>query len=250
MLPIPQDAMEYEDLRSDLMQEWRNKHEGKGVFVSDGIVHPETWYSMTYPKILFILREANTAKGSNFSWDLARWLEGEPCFFKDGKYCMGTECKQPCQGCHIDGCTYNRIAEWIWGITENMTASDYCSWLDVDKTTDESLAEYERRKRCLIRRAAVMNIKKIGGGPNAVLDSINSFASADRNLLCEQIHIIKPDIIVLCGTKGPFERFGFDGDTGCKSQIIESWHPNARISAQTMFSNILSQYHNKEHISC
>ena len=128
----------------------------------DGIMNLEKFHDKeTQPKILFILRDSNNPKGGS---DLRE-------IFKDGpKYQMGYA-----------------IARWATGIFKQ-----FPPYKQIER--DNSLL-----KESLLK-VAVINLKKTGGASQAILPAINAYAYNDRKLLLKQIHSIKPNLILACGT--------------------------------------------------
>jgi len=66
----------------------------------------------------------------------------------------------------------------------------------------QEINKYEIMSESLAK-TAIINMKKISGGPSADYTTLNLFAKQDKELLLEQIDAIKPDCIVTCGTFNP-----------------------------------------------
>ncbi len=81
---------------------------------------------------------------------------------------------------------WHTIARWAAGII-----NDFPPYNEIDNS--ESLKEN-------LSKIAAINLKKASGGASANLSKINAYAHLDKNLLREQIKMIRPDIIIACGT--------------------------------------------------
>ncbi len=55
-------------------------------------------------------------------------------------------------------------------------------------------------KKEAIQKIAAINLKKTSGGANSDSSVINAYCKQDSQLLNRQIDLIKPDVIVTCGT--------------------------------------------------
>ena len=112
-------------------------------------------------KILFVLKEANRKDGDA---DLCEFLlsESSPTYRK----------------------TWNNVARWIKTLLVQGDYPEYVSRSD---------------KSFWLRKAAVMNLKKVGGGSSSNDGTIREYARADREFLKEQIVLYQPDIIICCG---------------------------------------------------
>jgi len=58
----------------------------------------------------------------------------------------------------------------------------------------------EQAMRKSLTSIATINLKKASGGAQADMQKVNAYAQQDQNLLRRQISLIKPDVIVACGT--------------------------------------------------
>lgn len=155
-----------------LFQGWKNKvpsngiDHGKSVFIRDGVVCPEQWFSQKI-RPLFLLKEAYHETGD---WDLIRdhLLTNE----KMGK--------------HI---TWKRVSQWTRGLLH--TSNTYlCPFAD------------EAAMHCFgneqLRRIAVVNVKKSNGAKGSGKDDILQYAEYDFAELRQELELIDPTIIV-CG---------------------------------------------------
>ena len=155
-----------------LFQEWKNKmpsddiSHSKNVFIRDGIVCPEQWFSQKV-RPLFLLKEAYNGTDD---WDL----------IQDH---LLTRAKT---GPHI---TWKRVAQWTRGLLH--TSSTYlCPF------TDEASMHYLGNED--LRQVAVVNVKKSAGAKSSSQDIILRYAEYDRAELRREITLIDPTIII-CG---------------------------------------------------
>lgn len=235
---------EYKDAHSALMDEWKKRHKAKGygIFIKDGIVCPETWFSQSI-RVLFLLKEAynNDPDYKGDCWDLLGFL-------KDTDKNKGR--------------IWAAVAEWQHAI-ENTTKEHiptFDGWLGA---TVNDMDKY-RKKQCeQLKKCAVMNIKKSNGKTASTDKDLLGYVERDWDLLKKQIEIIAPTIIV-CGStfhllkdksKEPdSERkliFGADSckllpDRGCKrigdTTVIAYYHPANRRPAALNYYGIAEMY--------
>lgn len=155
-----------------LFQEWKNKapsddiNHSKNVFIRDGIVCPEQWFSQKV-RPLFLLKEAYHGTGD---WDL----------IKDH---LLTKEKM---GKHI---TWKRVSQWTQGLLHTSTTY-LCPF------RDEAAMYYFGNE--LLRQIAVVNVKKSDGAKDSKKDNILQYAQCDCTELRREIELIDPTIIV-CG---------------------------------------------------
>lgn len=198
----------------------------KDSFTPDGIVNEKKWNQLKgEKKVLYLLREANgnTSKMNE---------DGNGAHIDDGKFWF----KQCVEDGNIGNKIFNRIAE-MQGIIQNNTKSN---------------------KIDLLNQVAYMNINKRGGGSTVDWKILNDYAHNYKKQILKEICILKPDIIVCCGTYWTFvdnicefyrngmlinwepcdekdfvldETISFEGDE-CKCKIINMYHPSAIMSNQ------------------
>lgn len=136
------------------------------VFISDGVVCPEVWYSQDV-RILFLLKEAYTKNG-NDDWDLVE------------DHLLTTK-----KMSHL----FKRICQWTQGIL-NTTQDDIPAFFSGLSDTHYG--------NDILKKIAVMNVKKSGGKANSSMEEINMYAEYDREELMRELEIIDPTVIV-CG---------------------------------------------------
>lgn len=142
-------------------------HKNEPFINKDGIIDLDEWVN-TDPKILFILKEAYHSEGysQNEHYDLADDLKSNG----------------PWNG------IWNNISNWIYAIL-NTTTHYLADYKDVYEMTKES-------SNNLLRKAAVINIKKSNGKSTSNDEELKRYANSDKELLKRQIELISPDVIV------------------------------------------------------
>ena len=137
------------------------------IFISDGVVFPELWYSQNV-RILFLLKEAYTKNGDS-DWDLVK----DHLLLKEKKMS------------HL----FKRICQWTQGLL-NTSQDDipafFSGMSDIHYGND------------ILKHIAVVNVKKSGGKANSSMEEINQYAEYDSEELKKELEIIDPTVIV-CG---------------------------------------------------
>lgn len=180
--PITLNEKDFEDRQHKLFECWRNEalekcdlDEDPQGFIEDGIYNISA-YQKQKTKILVLLKEAyNSEKDRGSAWNLCESLSRLPSA----------------------GCTFNRPADWIWGIN-NATGGicpDYDWWLGADKG---DYTQCDKNRNTIFNYSAFMNIKKYGGKKTSSYDDLLKHTKRHITLLREQIELIAPDIII-CG---------------------------------------------------
>lgn len=135
-------------------------------FIRDGIVDHE-FYWKSGIKILFLLKEVNGGE----DWDLREFLR------EGGR-------KQ----------TWDNVTRWVIGI--NHLERDI-PWRELETITEEQRIEN-------LQQIAVVNVKKTPGGHTSALEQITEAAIDNGEMLCNQINMCQPDIIICGGTSGNY----------------------------------------------
>ena len=226
------EKQEYIEKNEKLFDRWK-----KTAFVTDGIIDLDEWFKLDNDKhILVVLKEAYIRDGNFYDWDLTKWIQGEQC-------CENRECgKSDCSDCKITGSTYNRVAEWIYGIT----TGKYDTWLGL-KNEEQTISKYCEERKKQLKKVAIINVKKRNGTKVSSKSELKCIAKIERDNLKQQIDMISPSIIICGGTIECLKIvYGKDySDSEKNVLIIDSPHPNARVEAQEMFNNILQQMINR-----
>lgn len=215
------------DKMVQLFHEWQAKaiHAGS-VFNLDGIVDPAEWAKQE-KHILFVLKEAyHSDEYPSPVYDLTQDLRDYA----------------PWKGDTV----WRRVAEWANGIL--LSGPD--SMESYRKLSDAEA-------NAVLRRIAIVNIKKSHGTPQSDPDDLRHFAEADKELLYRQIELIEPDIIV-CGNTfeflnivigthdTPIDREGQHSDNWHyrwrDRMILDYYHPAALYPAQLLYYGLLGCY--------
>ena len=168
-----------------LFNEWRGQQENepgyeykrtgiaKDSFTIDGIVDEECWNGLAKKKknkVLYILREAN-GNASEMGPE-GKIVDGGEFWFQE--CVIGRKTK-------VTDNIFQRIKE-IQKIIQGYTG------VDVDSTKE------------ILREVAYMNLNKRGGGASVDWKIFNAYIEKYKEYIKKEIAIIKPDIIVCCGT--------------------------------------------------
>lgn len=225
---------------AQLMDTWRhNRKEHTSSFVVDGIVDPETWFSLNDERILFFLKEAYSVN-VNEDWKLGKWLAGKKCMTNCGKNI------QDCANCQPSGKTYNHVAE----ITYTLFNPDkpFDSWLGAEVG---NTAAYKAERRNCLKKIAVVNIKKYSGSPTSANLSLKEHLNRHGALLKSQIELIRPSLIICGGTYEYLKKLfdldaiedPFNGRTKFENtKVIATCHPNRRIKSEKKVAMVINQY--------
>ena len=174
----------------ELMEYWKEKKPEKveyasqefcinhkeNRFIPDGIVDKEQWDKLPYEKrILFVLKEAYTDTSDHNPEALNERLKNWGPWGKGNWY---------------------RICEWTRGIQE---------------TEKERIAKFipctdRNMGNSLLKKIAVMNIKKSGGKSSSNSAEISAYANADAEEIKREIELINPGIVVCGATFGDLNR--------------------------------------------
>lgn len=139
-------------------------------FVPDGIGDEAAWSSCPR-KLLWVLREPNDTSPTSNQWDLRTFLQTPAWAMTDQKR---------------SGTTWSNIARCSYGII-------------LHPCTFEN-AEANFKTSAILRRIAVMNIKKAPGFDRVVWRELKCWAARDAAFIREEVEIIDPQIIVCGGT--------------------------------------------------
>ena len=187
--------------------------------VRDGIVE-EGSYSSSCPKILFLLKEANSPDRSG--WNLIDHI-------RDDKHAP----------------TFDTLARWVIGI-RNLPKS--VPWIGV-----KDISLYTRK--CALNYVVLFNLKKTPGYGTADEIALEKFVEKHADLLKKQFSIYDPDIVVCCGkstTGRLFNKFILPNGKWAKTTggipykeyeqnkfVIAYSHPQARINKESQYYGIV-----------
>lgn len=136
-----------------------------GVFIRDGVVCPEEWFSQTI-RPMFLLKEAYSGEKD---WDLCK----DHLMLKDKRMSN----------------MWLKVSQWTEGLFN---------------TTRESVQTYHNGMSDMnygnewLKRIAVVNVKKSGGVKESSMKEINEYAEYDCEELRREIEVCDPTIII-CG---------------------------------------------------
>lgn len=173
--------------------------------IDDGLADEEEYLSAAY-KIVYILKEVNGGKG----WSLREFLQN------------GGRAQ-----------TWDNIARWTEAILN----------LDEEKPWSYWEKDNEARRQTMLKKIGAVNVKKTSGGHTSNSGEIYQAALDYREILCRQMSLYKPDIVICCGTERAFADACFDGqeiDWRMTSRgiwyfiaggaaVISFAHPEARV---------------------
>lgn len=201
----------------ELIYEWQNREHHSGEsFVIDGIIDEQAW-KLSPRRVLFLLKEAYDTNPESTGFDLrttVREVWGGP----------------PRRG---RGTTWWKMGYWAY-LLHN---------IDVDYTPSFPINREDVVNPLL--SSAVVNIRKSGGQTSSDLETINSYAELDSDLLREQIEFIKPDVIIAGNVMSAVRRIWQDiNDVSDRfyllpfCPLVNFWHPAAHFNYQLMFFSL------------
>lgn len=138
------------------------------VYVKDGVVNPELWFSQKI-RPLFLLKEAY---GGREDWSLLDHL------------IPVEENEMAC------GATWRRVTQWTYGILGTDETN-----IPIFDINEMPALKYGNE---LLKHISVVNVKKTAGNTKSEMDEINRVAKRDRFELQKQIALCSPTVII-CG---------------------------------------------------
>lgn len=168
-----------------LFDEWQNCRDyPHPQFVEDGVLNPTVWSGMS-PRLLFVLKEANSPAPGR--WDMRGGL-------RQGAWSVNEDTKK-----EETWRNFQVIARWVHDLTSGGKA------LDWSQINDEALGNPGVKfKQQALNKAAIVNVKKIGGGPECNMEQLKAYAAACGQFLKRQIRLYKPDLVVWSASAGIF----------------------------------------------
>lgn len=205
-----------------LFKEWEDSvPDYKNVFVGDGIIN-ETEWNKTFPKILFIAKEANQFGTQRF---------GD--FREDWK---GDEWQYPFA---------YRIAEWSFGIIKNFPLFN------------EIYRDYPQLHE-MLQKVSFLNIKKNGGASSCQPSDLEKHFDENQLFLNRELELINPNIIILGLSFNLYIRAKMFDDVDWKDsgydiyvakcsgrRIIDFYHPSSRNSPPASYSLLQNVFNSK-----
>ena len=219
---------EYKKKISALFDAWKQKapssdgyinHPAR-VFISDGIVadDPDEWYRQDC-RPLFLLKEAY---GGDQDWDLTWYVRS----VADGKN---------------KNRTWRNVAMWTYGLLN--THADHAL---------PGLPEYHRETDALppnaanatfngqlLKKIAVVNIKKSDGEMSSSDDDLLRYAEHDAKELWQEIELINPTVIVSANTKSVQDMIAEKNGLPKIQRNLQDWTSHLKINGH---DTILIEY--------
>lgn len=209
----------YEKEHESIYRWYREKYAGRNsCLIPDGVLDPEQ-----YTGILFLLKEAYSKNQQFGEWDLAKTLA------KSGPWGP-----------------WGHVAKWVYGLlhTDAHTVAAY---------RDLSWAE----KNALLRKMAVINLKKVDGKTSSTHEDLIQVTTANAEILRREIAHVRPRIIVCGGTfRYLKELYGIEIDQNCDNRydwldlgerknvlVLDYFHPSARYPELLTYYGLSNIYH-------
>lgn len=167
---------EFKNENDKLYREWTNLKNESDTFVWDGIIDYHNWHNYDL-KLLFFAKEAYCDENT-LEWDYTEE-------FRESKGNLSPKKSKP---------FFNRLREWTYTIDAAMHG----------KATINPQDFISNQAKCseLILSSAIINLKKINGKSSSSDKELRQITIDHRELLLRQISLIKPNIIIVCGTFG------------------------------------------------
>lgn len=198
-----------------LFQQWKKEIPGNKGCFISDGIINEHEYNNAKTKILFLTKEPNSPNKEE--WDFRQvWNEQVRYIFA------------------------SRISEWTYGL--------------LDGFKPYSTIKYEE-KLAAIKKIALMNIKKVGGGGSSNEIEILAHLKTNMALLNRQIEIINPELIILGvswdsiksnlikNTKWEDSGYNVDLCNWNGKKVIDFYHPSSRIvpaASYSLLQNIIN----------
>ncbi|GEM_PF-2395648 len=202
----------------------------------------ESIYSSVKPKILFILKEANSPEGGN--WSIPHELNKTISDY----YSIGISLLASFM------ISWRLVGVWAYSIIYGFNTY---SLLKDDKYVAKGL-----------QAVAMTNLKKTGGNAGSSWSKISRHASSDFNLWKQEIGIINPDLIIcghtydlvqtnlglpkceLVSIAGKPYYYSVHDNNGKQIPIIDFWHPNIKNSTTYCISSRQDTLDHLQKITC
>ncbi|MGD1847497.1 MAG: hypothetical protein ACFB10_19080 [Salibacteraceae bacterium] len=204
--------MNYAQARQALFQRWIKAVPEYAGKLIADGIIEEALFQKQQPKVLFITKEANDPEQNQ--WDLTDWLRSG-----------------------LEGQYAHRLSEWAYGIQNDFPPLEPVSLED---------------RHFALRHTAVITLKKSGGGAQADHAVLKQHLLKNKPLLLEQIHLIKPDIIIggigksfywdLLFDDWAKRSSGYDLAIGTWKgiKVIDFYHPSYRVPRVMQYTLLAS----------
>lgn len=209
----------------DLLSAWKQSVENENChFNEDGIISDDHWCT-TNLKVLFVLKETNQAK-QNIISAINYAIENK-------------------KSCWWRGKVLSRVGRWAYGL-QNYN----------EQPIDFTCAD--KKKKTAIPAIAYINLRKSNGGSRTKARPFDQHVNKYSNLIKQQIELINPDVIVLCGTYKPIKKHVFPELNKKSFRVhefenkifINAWHPACRKKANEVYEQVITNFHNYKNKSC
>ncbi|WP_305909457.1 hypothetical protein Q9L42_005370 [Methylomarinum sp. Ch1-1] len=201
----------------ELMAAWKEAFPEGWHFNHDGVISKENW-DISGKRVLFVLKETNKAK-QNVVTAINRAIDVKKSGWWKGK-------------------VLRRVGRWAYGI-QNYDGV-------VPPLKDAKLNE-----KNAIKNIAYINIRKTSGSATTNKKAFDTHASEFAPFVRRQVELIKPDVVVLCGTYSQVKRYIFPEIKKVSERVhvhegvvfINAFHPAARKKSAILYHQVLDNYH-------
>jgi hypothetical protein len=205
------------DCLDKLMDVWEEALPEGWHFNRDGVISKESW-DRSGTKVLFVLKETNEAK-QNIVTAINRAIEVKKSGWWRGK-------------------VLRRVGRWAYGLQ------------NYDGVVP-SLKDAKLNEKNAVKSIAYINIRKTSGKARTNQKTFDAHASEFAPFVRRQVDLIKPDIVVLCGTFNQFKRYVFPELKKVSERVhvnegvvfINAFHPAARRKSSMLYHQVLDNYH-------
>ena len=154
------DRVYYKSEHAAIYDWYREKYADRNSYlITDGIVDLEN-----YEGIVFLLKEAYIREQKRDEWDLSKGLAEKSTWGM-----------------------WRHVAKWVYGLI-NTDAKSTAAFCDLS----------EEDRKALIRKIAIMNVKKVDGVPTSDDKDLSEHVNRNSEMLRRELAIMQPRIIV-CG---------------------------------------------------
>lgn len=247
-----------------LFEKWQRRQDGenpdnysldetgisKASFTKDGVVNVVEWDTLEKgKKVLYLMREAN-GNASEFKEGGKSVDNGEFWF----------------RNCMSNNSFKNTIFKRIQYMQRIILGNSLKDEKSIEKFIEKEKSERDSK---LLGKVAYMNINKRGGSQKVNCKILNKYAEIYRDEIKSEICLIKPDIIVCCGTYWTLldnicniynsTEWSSDKDyryenaeisceyyNSCKVTILNMYHPSAPMSDKKYIKRFLDIYNGNE----
>lgn len=204
-----------------LLDQWEveNRNAGVSGFHRDGIIDLSKW-SRAPLKVMFVLKETN---GESENIDVRQRIR---------------DASQRKTGWR-KGQVLRRVGRWAFGLLNY---------------EEEKIPEYPTNDSDIYTAplsVSYINLLKRNGGNVTGAKRLDAAVMRCQSLIRQQINLIAPDIVVLCGTYGPMKKHVFPSMVKKSHRVhqddqriyINAFHPaSRRMSSRAIYAQVLESY--------